>query len=343
MRKMLALAAVVSISIAVPMEGSAQDAPVSVPVEEIRLDPTGHVGLIRRVDGVVDRLVSRGPDQLPAFYLEDDFGHQILVTPFSAVPSRGDRVSVVGVISLDDVQDPILAVFEEGGISTDAIVEEVPPPAPTPTTQPVTEPVATESPTEGRIEWWMYALGGGVLAALVGFAFLRGRASVGPDIIVGPPRAVGEEKKQVDIATSALWPDTDQEFEGRTLRFIRPDPTLMLMPTKLEVVKGGDEGQEIRFIGGPDEDVEMMFGRARDDSPYQVQLKQQTVSRTHAVIRRREGAWFLENLSMTNPTMLNSETLGVKEQQLAHGDLIEMGEVMFRFVHGEAVAGAQDE
>jgi len=180
-------------------------------------------------------------------------------------------------------------------------------------------------------EGWPWKLIGGVLAALalLSFAYQRGRASVPPGIITGDRPA--NPKKEVDIAVAALWPESDQEFDGRTMRFIRPDPTVQLLPARLEVIGGGDTGEEIRFIGVPGEPTEMMFGRSSGEGPMHIQLKQKTVSRTHAIVRHRHGEWLLENLSMTNPTRLNGEELGVKERLLTEGDRIEMGEVVLRF------------
>jgi hypothetical protein len=137
--------------------------------------------------------------------------------------------------------------------------------------------------------------------------------------------------QDVDLATSALWPQSEREFDGRTVRFTRPDPTARLMAARLEIMSGPDVGEEVRFLAVPGEDVSMMFGRTPAQGPTHVQLKQKTVSRTHAVVRFRHGEWMLENLSTTNPTILNEEVLGVKERLLSDGDQIEMGEVSFRF------------
>jgi hypothetical protein len=139
--------------------------------------------------------------------------------------------------------------------------------------------------------------------------------------------------RDVDIPVDALWPPSEHEFDGRTLRFARPDPTVQLMPGRLEVIGGGDAGEEIRFVGVPGEPITMMFGRSVGEGLSHVQLKQKTVSRTHAVVRHRHGEWLLENLSMTNPTVLNGEVLGTKERLLTDGDRIEMGEVTFRFLN----------
>ena len=297
-------------------------------VEQLRAQPEQHVNEIRTVEGAVDRLVSRSGGEIPAFYLEDDFGHQLLVIPMGSSPERGERVIATGVVSLDPTGDPVLTVFAEDGLA----------PVGREAVDPTTEP---DAPAVGQLElppqpqpdegppWMLIA---GVLAAfsLLGFAYQRGRASVPPGIIIGDGPG-NPKRKEVDIAVSALWPESDQEFDGRTMHFIRPDPTVQLLPAKLEVIGGGDAGEEIRFIGVPGEPSEMMFGRSSGDGPMHIQLKQKTVSRTHAIVRHRHGEWLLENLSMTNPTRLNGEELGVKERLLTEGDRIEMGEVVLQF------------
>ena len=306
---------------------AAQSTPVRV--EEIRANPDAHANEIRTVEGVVDRLVSREGTTTPAFYLEDDFGHQIMVIPFDAPPARGERVTVVGVVTLDSAGDPVLTMFdasagaegtEEVATDEEAADEGTPPAGPAPDALPAPRlPFGVPRPA---------VLGGAVLAAAL-VALLLGRrlfAASGP-----APLVTGPGRRDVDVATSALWPPSDRVFDGRTVLFRRPDPTARLLPARLEVTSGADAGEEIRFVGTPGETIAMMFGRAPGEGPSHVQLKQKTVSRTHAVIRHRHGEWLIENLSTTNPTVLNDEVLGVKERLLTDGDRIEMGEVSFRF------------
>jgi len=300
-------------------------------VEAIRLEPAAHVNQIRTVEGVVDRLVNRPGDDPPSFYLEDDYGHQILVIPFGEAPARGDRVTVTGVVTLDSSGDPVVTLFDgaagpdgsdpEGARSPDEPGVGMPS-----QTGPVLPPVGGRS--RMRLGLTVAGIVMGIGLVLV-FVFNLGRAASEAEapLITGPLPG----KKEVDIATSALWPESDQEFDGRTMRFIRPDPTMQLMPARLEVIAGGDAGEEIRFVGVPGEKIEMMFGRSPGLGPSHVQLKQKTVSRTHAIVRHRHGEWLIENLSMTNPTVLNDEILGVKERLLTDGDILEMGEVTFRF------------
>lgn len=301
-------------------------------VEEIRLDPAAHANQVRTVEGVIDRLVNRGAGVLPSYYLEDDFGHQILVVPFEAPGARGSRVSVTGVINLDASGDPILTLFDSGDTEDDPIVEDDPDP-----------PVGAELEDEGapqvtpvtrRPFWQRWWPSNTVLfvIALILVAMAAYRFGQGPDDGMRPI-VTGAKKDDVDFATDALWPESEQEFDGRTMRFIRPDPTMQLLPARLEVIGGDDTGTEIPFVGVPGEDMELMIGRSPGPGPHTVELKQKTVSRTHAVILHRDGQWLIENLSMTNPTVLNDETLGVQTRVLADGDQIEMGEVVFLFKH----------
>ncbi len=299
-------------------------------VEAIRLAPDEHVNEVRTLTGLVDRLVSREGADEPAFYLEDDFGHQLLIIPMGETPARGSRVEVTGVVSLDPVGDPVLTVFEADGLVVSDGGDPLPEGAEevaTSEAEPAQSPDASSTPVRTR-DWSRFLpwLGVGAVV-LAGFWLLfGGRSSRERPIITGP---VGDS--DVDFATNALWPESDAEFEGRTMRFIRPDPTVRLMSARLEVVSGADAGQEIRFVARPDEPISMMFGRAPGEGPSCVTLKQKTVSRTHAVVRYRHNEWLLENLSLTNPTVLNGEELGVKERLLTDGDRIEMGEVMFVF------------
>jgi len=142
--------------------------------------------------------------------------------------------------------------------------------------------------------------------------------------------------------------------DGASVRYWRPaDGTLQFLPGRLEVVSGRDAGQEIRFVRTPGPDgTRVTFGRA-DGAPYRhVQLREATVSRNHARMSLEVvagapgpdgrpatgnvGRWRLENLSATNPVVVNGRPLAADEGDgsavsLAEGDRIEMGEVVFRF------------
>ncbi len=152
----------------------------------------------------------------------------------------------------------------------------------------------------------------------------------GPDVSSGngAPSAPAAE------AEADLVPEGETIDEGY-VRFHRPpDGTLQLLPGRLDVV-GGDPGRGvIRFVRIPTEEPEVTFGRASGPQYRHIQLKIATVSRMHARMRFLDGGWWIENLSTTNPVVVNGEPLSSGDgsrHHLGDGDRIEMGEVVFRY------------
>ena len=128
--------------------------------------------------------------------------------------------------------------------------------------------------------------------------------------------------------------DEPDVYEGRALRFHQADArTMRLLPGRLEVVAGEDSHSEIRFIDHPGPGSAVTFGRGEGEPLLHIQLRSPTVSRKHARMARSGGEWVIANLSQTNPIVVNGVTLeGLdKERPLEDGDLIEMGEVVFRY------------
>lgn len=145
-----------------------------------------------------------------------------------------------------------------------------------------------------------------------------------------------------------------EAIDGASVRYWRPaDGTLQFLPGRLAIAAGRDAGQEIRFVrtAGPDGTC-ITFGRAEGPPYRHVQLREPTVSRAHArmVLEPSStpngdwrgttvsptGRWRLENLSSTNPVVVNGRPLDSNGAPLAavllsDGDRIEMGEVAFIF------------
>ncbi|MBY0490955.1 MAG: FHA domain-containing protein, partial [Gemmatimonadaceae bacterium] len=122
--------------------------------------------------------------------------------------------------------------------------------------------------------------------------------------------------------------------EGHGLRFSVPaEGTLQFLPGRFEIGSGLDAGREIRFVHVPGPNgMEVTFGRSEGELYRHIQLRDKTVSRQHARMQLREGKWYLVNLSQTNPVAYNGTELeSEREQMLADGDRIEMGEVVFTF------------
>lgn len=128
---------------------------------------------------------------------------------------------------------------------------------------------------------------------------------------------------------------TDAELvDGETVRFYRPmEGTLQILPGRLEVVEGVDEGKQILFVRVPGTEPEITFGRKPGEPHRHVQLRRPTVSRRHARMRFTEGRWTIVNESVTNPVRVNDKELPADGpgRLLQDGDRIEMGEVVFIF------------
>ena len=113
--------------------------------------------------------------------------------------------------------------------------------------------------------------------------------------------------------------------------------TMQVLPGRLEVLQGrGIAEQEVRFVRPmrSGQAPEITFGRGEGPPFSHVQLRAPTVSRLHArLVQQANGAWALENLSATNPVVVNGEELqrGAPPRPLRDGDRLEMGEVVFRY------------
>jgi hypothetical protein len=147
-----------------------------------------------------------------------------------------------------------------------------------------------------------------------------------------PPPAVTPVVPSGSAVTSHGVPGT--MVEGHLVRFSVPqEGTLQFLPGRLEIGAGLDSGREIRFVHVPGPNgMEVTFGRSEGELYRHIQLRDQTVSRSHARMRLVDGHWYLLNLSQTNPIVHNGDIVSNgNEHLLTDGDRIEMGEVLFTF------------
>ncbi|HJU74220.1 MAG TPA: FHA domain-containing protein, partial [Gemmatimonadaceae bacterium] len=149
----------------------------------------------------------------------------------------------------------------------------------------------------------------------------------------GVRRVAGAAPNEISIVDPAAEYAT--LVDGHSLRFYRPaEGTLQFLPGRLEVIEGRDAGHEIRFVRTSSADDVITFGRLEGPPYRHIQLREPTVSRQHARMQLREGKWHLENLSGTNPVVVNGAPLSGQGATIAlrDGDRVEMGEVTFRFI-----------
>lgn len=184
---------------------------------------------------------------------------------------------------------------------------------------PAPSPVAVESPPRPRPVIREFVSGVATVAA-----------SAAPPS--APETDTGVAAPVASVVNAAGVPGT--MVEGHALRFSVPaDGTLQFLPGRFEIGSGLDAGREIRFVrvDGPN-GTEVTFGRADGELYRHIQLRDKTVSRAHARMHFDHGTWHLENLSQTNPVVLNgAEMPSSVSQRLCDGDRVEMGEVQFTF------------
>lgn len=126
------------------------------------------------------------------------------------------------------------------------------------------------------------------------------------------------------------------EATVRVPRYQGPVTTAFL-PGRLEVQAAGRTGprpgEEIRFPARRQGDGVVILGRDDGPSGATVKVPAESVSRRHAQLQFENGRWSITNLSRTNPTLVNGEELMVTDggRWLREGDIIEMGEMVFRF------------
>jgi hypothetical protein len=89
---------------------------------------------------------------------------------------------------------------------------------------------------------------------------------------------------------------------------------------RLHGEEGPEAGRQFQLFGG-----RTVLGRAVDSD---VQLRDPLVSRYHAAMEWREGAWWIQDLDSTNGLRLNDQE--VREVIINDGDRIRLGNSIFR-------------
>jgi len=149
-----------------------------------------------------------------------------------------------------------------------------------------------------------------------------------PAHMMAPARASAEPMTSQAYRSAAALP-----VDGATIVFRRPSDELMhLLPGRLQVMNGAGAGEDIRLVGSLDENPSVILGREVDDA-HGVSLHSPTVSRRHACMTYTDGRWTIENLSQTNPVLVNDHSLRAdgRPVPLADGDRIALGEVVLQF------------
>ena len=106
----------------------------------------------------------------------------------------------------------------------------------------------------------------------------------------------------------------------------------------LEVIEGPRIELDQSIFAGHD-DQPITLGRAIES---QICLPDRTVSRRHALIRKRGEQWFVRDLGSRHGTFLNAVALTADQlHRLQPGDLLRIGPWTFRFAHDETADFAE--
>lgn len=90
---------------------------------------------------------------------------------------------------------------------------------------------------------------------------------------------------------------------------------------QLEIISGERQGDKVILV------MENLIGREKGN----IRFTDKSVSREHARIRYIGGKYLINNVSLTNPTRVNGETIS-DERELSEGDEIQFGVIKGRFV-----------
>ena len=320
----------------------------------IRDNPAAYENQQVDIVGMVDRYVSpqSGDDSsVRFFYMRDAYGDALLVRTTAEMPDLRVLYHINGTVTRDvrgqlfvdednrrarpisDVEGFGRTNIEEPTVSPEAIATEPAGGDPFTDIFPIDE--------EGMPSWMigLFILTGALLVALIYFVFKPAPKTATSGVSSAPfdakPVAATPSAASTPSSTPAPpagLPEPSSVIEDRTVKFYAPPPgTIKVLGGRFEVEK--PEKNTIRFfsVPSPDGATVITFGR-KPGKPYtHVQIKEPTVSSEQARIRIKDGIYEIENLSKTNPTLVNGDEVAEGGQKLKDRDTVEMGEVSFVF------------
>lgn len=300
---------------------SAQDTGSDGPVEiqKIKSELDRMTNEVVVIDGFVTQfeLTSTGTTQM--YWLKDNWGGLILVRTSGTLPQMGTRYSVQGVVTKDATRNGQPVILEQSR-------------------SPIIDGVDGGGGNNGGgfpMEYVLVFAGIAFILLLAALLWILRSRSVDTTIPKTPiPGNISLAETPPLQTPPAPTLVNSRVTESRTIKMQTPAAaTVKMLPGYLEVL--GDDGdlKEIRLFHPPgDSTPEITFGRAEGRALGHVQLKPETVSKRQAALAFEDGDFRLVNYSDVNATRVDNTTLGVNEScTLSGGELIEMGEVRFRF------------
>ena len=331
-----------SLALLIPLYLTAQE---ETKVKDITDNPGIYIGNTVLVRGIITQFVEDPSQTLSHFLLEGKYGGIIKVKTPKSEPEQNRTYVITGT------------VYEENGIpfihEDSKYCVDCSPPKPDsdmdgvpdqydkcPNTPPDQRNNVDETGCVKEFPWLLVIIiGAGVLLIVVLIIFfVKRKPEPIPDPSYDPPTP-GPDTTGVPAPEPPIQKEDD--FSTIKINFAGGDQkTLKFVPGKLELITGTDKGKSFMFAGYPTEkgaEVTLGRGKAEQGKEYahiQIDSQFRTVSRQQAVLRYKNGKLYVKNLSETNPTQLDGETLqpGV-ERELSFGSVIRTGELEFKYVN----------
>jgi pSer/pThr/pTyr-binding forkhead associated (FHA) protein len=137
------------------------------------------------------------------------------------------------------------------------------------------------------------------------------------------------EGDQLTLGTTNLRFQTDRPFDETPRPIAMDEQTVAVasMPDQVlgpRLVLTTDTGETKTY---PINKAQLFIGRSEDAD---IDLPDPSVSRQHGMIEQRGNAYYVKNVSQTNPLLLNEKT--VSENRLFSGDHIRLGSFFLTFI-----------
>jgi hypothetical protein len=130
-------------------------------------------------------------------------------------------------------------------------------------------------------------------------------------------------------------PDGEKPSQGTTATYVIDEATGELRPVEVESVASGGGALVIRSGGGrvgqsfPLRGERMSVGRTPEADVF---LDDVTVSRDHATLVHRQGAWYLDDSGSLNGTYVNRSR--IDSHKLEDGDEVQIGKYKLTYLAG---------
>jgi hypothetical protein len=135
-------------------------------------------------------------------------------------------------------------------------------------------------------------------------------------------------KSEPDILMDSLDQPVQYEDVDDTLILSTSAKTAKILPGRITIVsEAHDKGETFPISGTPVHDgFTATIGKSNNcDITIANRAEYSTVSREHAMFIYKDNSMWLQNLSKTNPTIVNGHQLGYEVVPLKDGDRIKMG------------------